>query len=73
MTELTAQANPAFDEQKISAAVWDVADINGPPAMIADGSVDVVIAIFVLSALHPSQWAQAVDNIYRASRHTQPC
>lgn len=49
---------------RMRAAVWDAAgDIL--PEGISEGSVDVVIMIFIFSALNPKQWAQAVRNIWR--------
>lgn len=46
------------------ASVWDLAsasDIDG----VAEGSLDIVVLIFVLSALQPSEWAQAALNVFR--------
>ncbi|KAK0610286.1 tRNA(Thr) (cytosine(32)-N(3))-methyltransferase [Lasiodiplodia hormozganensis] len=60
--------NEAYDNGvKIQADVWDVAgegDQSLPPG-IQEGTVDVVLMVFIFSALAPSQWAQAVRNIYR--------
>ena len=56
-----------YDPQHISADVWDVAalgDCSLPPGL-TEGSVDVVILIFIFSALSPSQWEQAIRNLYR--------
>ncbi|KAK7532252.1 S-adenosyl-L-methionine-dependent methyltransferase [Phyllosticta citribraziliensis] len=62
------RSNEAYDDGKtIQADVWDVAgegDQSLPPG-IEEGSVDLVMMIFIFSALAPSQWAQAVRNIYR--------
>ena len=42
-------------------------DITHPeaPSEIPPESVDIVICIFVLSALHPDSWSTAVSNIYK--------
>jgi tRNAThr (cytosine32-N3)-methyltransferase len=32
------------------------------------GSVDIVILVFVMSALHPDEWDQAISNIHKVSR-----
>ncbi|KAI0759338.1 S-adenosyl-L-methionine-dependent methyltransferase [Irpex lacteus] len=48
----------------IKAAVWDLSSNNLPPEA-EPGSVDVITMIFVLSALHPHEWAQAISNVYR--------
>ncbi|KDR80802.1 hypothetical protein GALMADRAFT_241246 [Galerina marginata CBS 339.88] len=49
---------------KIHASVWDVTSQNLPPD-IAPGTVDIVIMVFVMSALHPDEWGQAVNNIQK--------
>ena len=55
---------------RIQADVWDVsaspsADNAGLPPGLAENSVDVVLMIFIFSALAPQQWDQAVRNIWR--------
>ena len=66
----TMRRSEEYDERFIRAEVWDVAateDTQGaglPPAL-EEGSVDVVIMIFVFSALSPEQWEQGVKNIFR--------
>lgn len=53
-----------FNEKYASAYVWDLANAQGAlPGNIAEHSVDIVVMIFVYSALAPDQWAQAVDNL----------
>lgn len=58
------RANEAYDTKNIQADVWDVASTELPPGL-GEESVDVVIMIFIFSALSPSQWDQAVQNIYK--------
>ncbi|KAH8423059.1 tRNA(Thr) (cytosine(32)-N(3))-methyltransferase [Aspergillus melleus] len=58
--------NPKF----MTADVWDVSaapdeNQNGLPPGLTEGSVDVVILIFIFSALAPNQWEQAIRNVYR--------
>ncbi|KAF2499792.1 methyltransferase [Lophium mytilinum] len=53
-----------YDTKTIQADVWDVASEALPPGLEA-GTVDVVLMIFIFSALAPSQWDQAIKNIYR--------
>lgn len=48
----------------ISAEVWDAAG-DDLPAGLEIGSVDVVILIFIFSALNPKQWYEAVRNVDR--------
>jgi tRNAThr (cytosine32-N3)-methyltransferase len=57
--------NEAYNTKNIQADVWDAASEELPPGL-EEGSVDVVLMIFIFSALSPSQWKQAVQNIYRA-------
>ena len=54
----------AYDETHIRAEVWDVSSPDLPLGL-EEGSVDVVIMVFIFSALHPLQWKQAVCNIWR--------
>ena len=59
-----------YDPERIQADVWDVAaspdsENGGLPPGLIEGSVDVVLMIFIFSALNPKQWDQAVRNIWR--------
>ncbi|KAF1971506.1 S-adenosyl-L-methionine-dependent methyltransferase [Bimuria novae-zelandiae CBS 107.79] len=59
-----------YDPRYIQADVWDVAASpdaeNGDlPPGLEEGSVDVVLMIFIFSALNPQQWDQAVRNVWR--------
>ncbi|CZR57884.1 probable ABP140-actin filament-binding protein [Phialocephala subalpina] len=56
--------NEAYDTKNIQADVWDAAGETLPPGL-EEGSVDLVLMIFIFSALSPSQWKQAVQNIHR--------
>ncbi len=61
------RSNEAYDESFIRADVWDVAGVGDeslPPGLCGQ-SVDVVLMVFIFSALSPEQWAQAVSNIFR--------
>ncbi|KAH3915918.1 hypothetical protein HBI56_040230 [Parastagonospora nodorum] len=62
--------NELYDPRYIQADVWDVAsspdsDNAGLPPGLSENSVDVVLMIFIFSALNPKQWDQAVRNIWR--------
>ncbi|MCJ1478028.1 hypothetical protein MMC13_006703 [Lambiella insularis] len=61
--------NVAYDGTHIRAEVWDLASSTEtlPPGVEA-GSVDVVLMIFVFSALSPQQWRQAVRNVWQVLR-----
>ncbi|KAL4990914.1 S-adenosyl-L-methionine-dependent methyltransferase [Aspergillus falconensis] len=59
-----------YDPKHIAADVWDVSaepteESNGLPPGLTEGSVDVVILIFIFSALAPEQWERAIRNVYR--------
>ncbi|KAG8803999.1 hypothetical protein FRC17_006061, partial [Serendipita sp. 399] len=61
------KANPTFSTPpigKVHASVWDLST-PGLPQDVEPESVDIVVMIFVLSALHPTEWIQAVSNIYK--------
>lgn len=47
----------------MQADVWDAAGDVLPPGLEA-GSVDLIVMIFIFSALSPNQWAQAVRNVH---------
>ncbi|KAL9628826.1 MAG: hypothetical protein Q9164_007133 [Protoblastenia rupestris] len=54
----------AYDERKINAEVWDIAS-DELPSQVKEGSVDVVLLIFIFSALSPRQWKSATYNVWR--------
>lgn len=59
------QTNPLYISPpvgKVEAAVWDLSSSSLPPG-IQPETVDIVILVFVLSALHPEEWKQAIENI----------
>ncbi|EME80316.1 uncharacterized protein MYCFIDRAFT_15074, partial [Pseudocercospora fijiensis CIRAD86] len=61
------RSQEAYTEQKqpavLQADVWDAAGTELPPGLEA-GSVDVIVMIFIFSALSPDQWEQGVANAY---------
>ncbi|KAL5121815.1 hypothetical protein ACEQ8H_000030 [Pleosporales sp. CAS-2024a] len=64
------RAHELYDERFIHAHVWDVAaepdtHNGGLPPGLREGSVDLVLMIFIFSALHPRQWDQALRNLWR--------
>ncbi|CAG8576220.1 5761_t:CDS:2 [Dentiscutata erythropus] len=56
--------NPAYNPQHSSVFVWDLTSTN-IPENIEPGSLDIVVLIFVMSAIHPQCWSQAVENVYK--------
>lgn len=48
----------------ITASVWDLTSPS-LPSNLEESSVDIVILIFVLSALSPDEWGRAVANIHK--------
>ena len=62
------QRNPAYENPpigSIQAAVWDLTSKEGVPSNLQEGTVDVIVLIFVMSALHPGEWLQALENIHK--------
>lgn len=60
------KTSPSFDPKFAHAAVWDLADPEGNlPEGIEPHSVDIIVMIFVFSALAPDQWPQAVSNLQK--------
>ncbi|KAH9020359.1 hypothetical protein EDB85DRAFT_1896228 [Lactarius pseudohatsudake] len=49
----------------ITPSVWDLSSASPPPDL-APCSADILVLVFVLSALHPSKWPQAISNIVQA-------
>lgn len=45
------------------AETWDVSAPNGLPDYIQESSMDIVILVYIFSALHPDQWDSAIGNI----------
>ena len=62
------KADPQYDEAHVRASVWDVASVDALPEGVQEGSVDVVVMVFVFSALSPEQWDRAVGNLWRLLR-----
>ncbi|KAJ2888448.1 hypothetical protein FB639_000635 [Coemansia asiatica] len=58
------KANDAYDENRCKAFVWDLSSTELPEG-VEPASVDIMLMVFVFSALHPDQWDQAVENAYR--------
>jgi tRNAThr (cytosine32-N3)-methyltransferase len=63
------KASPNFNspeiQGKLEASVWDITSVDELPEGLKEESVDVVILIFIFSALEPSQWQQAIDNVWK--------
>ncbi|KAF9135511.1 hypothetical protein BGX30_011517 [Mortierella sp. GBA39] len=58
------QTHKLYDEKRGKAFVWDLASDDIPPEVEPE-SMDVLVLIFVFSALHPEKWDQAVKNLYK--------
>ncbi|KAG8889665.1 hypothetical protein FRB99_003968, partial [Tulasnella sp. 403] len=59
-------SNPLYNDPPLGtvhASVWDLSSQTLPEGL-EPGSVDIVVMVFVLSALHPSEWSQAIANIF---------
>lgn len=67
------QANTLYTEPpcgRMHADTWDLSSTSLPEG-IEPGTIDIVVMIFVLSALHPKEWRQAISNVYRVSDHQE--
>lgn len=58
------RTSPQYDPRYLDVHVWDITSATLPPG-VAENSVDVVLLIFIFSALSPEQWPAAVRNVYR--------
>ncbi|KAK4228276.1 S-adenosyl-L-methionine-dependent methyltransferase [Podospora fimiseda] len=58
------RASENYNTEVMQADVWDVAGEELPPGL-GEGSVDLVMMVFIFSALSPLQWTKAVENVYR--------
>lgn len=58
------RGNAAYDAKHIHASVWDISS-DSLPEGVEEGSVDVVLLVFIFSALSPTQWENAVRNVRR--------
>ncbi|KAF9646321.1 methyltransferase [Thelephora ganbajun] len=61
------QRNPAYESPPmgdIKAGVWDLSS-DQLPGDLEPESVDIAVFIFVLSALHPNEWFNAMKNVHR--------
>ncbi|KAF2863596.1 methyltransferase [Piedraia hortae CBS 480.64] len=63
--EVIRSAKEYQDQSILMADVWDLASRDSLPPGLEPEGVDVVILIFVFSALAPDQWGQAVRNVCR--------
>lgn len=60
------RSQAAYNNQEVpilQADVWDAASAELPSGL-GPGSVDIIVMIFIFSALSPDQWTQAVHNAY---------
>lgn len=58
------KANAAYDAEHMRASVCDISGEDLPPG-VGEDSVDVVLLVFIFSALSPKQWDAAVRNVWR--------
>ncbi|KAJ1954081.1 hypothetical protein IWQ62_005845 [Dispira parvispora] len=61
------QKSPKYDPRRCKAFVWDLASPT-LPAEVEPHSIDIILLVFVFSALHPDQWDQAIKNLTRLLR-----
>lgn len=58
------RSHESYNTDHIQADVWDISSDELPPGL-EEGSVNVALLVFIFSALSPSQWKKAVENVYR--------
>jgi len=58
------QTNSSAVSVNATASVWDLTSPTLPPSLLPN-SADILLLVFVLSALNPSEWNQALTNIHR--------
>ncbi|CAI2177096.1 2148_t:CDS:2 [Funneliformis geosporum] len=56
--------NKEYDPKHCKAFVWDLTNKGIPIEYIEPNSLDIVVLIFVMSAICPNDWIQVVDNVY---------
>jgi len=57
------KGHESFDAVRCKAFVYDLTDNELPPQVLPN-SVDLIVLIFVFSALHPSKFSAVLSNIY---------
>ncbi|KAG9014372.1 hypothetical protein FRB94_012778 [Tulasnella sp. JGI-2019a] len=60
------RSNPLYSNPpcgSIHSSIWDLTSQTLPEGL-GSQSVDIIIMVFVLSALHPDEWPQAIANVY---------
>lgn len=58
------RSHERYDPKFMQADVWDISGDALPPG-VEEGSVDVVLMIFIFSALSPTEWDKALNNTFR--------
>jgi len=57
--------NKEYNPDHCKAFVWDLTNKQIPIEYIKPNSLDIIVLIFVMSALCPNDWNHAVDNVYK--------
>lgn len=61
--------NKLYELPQAHAAIWDLANPEGVmPEGVEEHSADIIVLIFVFSALSPDQWGQAIANIKKLAK-----
>ncbi|KAL1922594.1 uncharacterized protein VTP21DRAFT_10133 [Calcarisporiella thermophila] len=56
------KSHPEYDTRRSRAIVWDLTSTSLPEG-VNPASIDVIVLIFVFSALRPEEWEQALINL----------
>ena len=63
-TSTSPEPDATLNTSSRSSASRPPASCFSLPEGVQSGTVDVITVIYVLSALHPNEWEQAVHNLY---------
>ena len=66
------KSNPSYDPHHVFSTTWDLSSAEGIPKEVERESVDLVVMIFVWSALHPDEWERAMKNLYEVLLSRSP-
>ncbi|KAJ1994175.1 hypothetical protein H4R33_000406 [Dimargaris cristalligena] len=59
--------SPHYDPTRGEAFVWDLTSPH-LPTQVQAGTIDVILLVFVMSAIHPGHWDQVMQNLNKLLR-----
>ncbi|EGC30182.1 hypothetical protein DICPUDRAFT_83855 [Dictyostelium purpureum] len=60
------KSNPTYNENQLKAFVCDIATEDLPQSIIKDNSIDLMLMIFVLSAISPEKMSNVANSLFKA-------